>query len=219
MATEVVSAREYSSTRNTSNAVRGEARTVGGVTENGYSAALKRSILAYEHKQRQEWNEAMAYYDSDGNQLNRRQGKKHDAVPVYDKDIPKDANGNPRDDIIFTHNHPDAIGKTGYGSIGNSFTPDDMVVAVKFNAKEMRAVTPNYTFSFKRPKGGWGVKQAAVRRAFKNAQEQVLSEGQYYYERARMTDVANERYMATYWHKVNKLVAKELGWNYTKKKG
>lgn len=219
MAQEVTTAREYSTTRNTSNAVRGEARTVEGATENGYSAALKRAILSYEHKQRQEWNEAMAYYDSDGNQLNRRQGKKHDAVPVYDKDIPKDANGNRRDDIIFTHNHPDAIGKTGYGSIGNSFTPDDMVMAVKFKAKEMRAVTPSYTFSFKRPQGGWNAKQSEVRRAYEDAMRRVREDGEYYYGRARMTDVANERYMATYWHKVNKIVAKKFGWNYSKKKG
>lgn len=216
---EVTLARERSS-RSTSNVVRGDdIKTIGGVTENGYSAALKRNILSYEHQQRQEWNEAMAYYDADGNQLNRRQGKRHDSVPVYDKDIPRDANGNKRDDIIFTHNHPAGIGQTGYRSIGNSFTPDDMIIAVKFNAKEMRAVTPNYTFSFKRPKGGWGVKQAAVRRAFNKAEEQVLAEGQDYYRRAGMTDVANERYMATYWHKVNKLVAKEFGWIYTKKKG
>lgn len=219
MATEVTSAREYSSTPITSNVVRGEARTVGGVTESGYSAALKRSILSYENKQRQEWNEAMAYYDANGNQLNRRQGKKHNAVSVYDKDIPKDAKGNKRIDIIFTHNHPAGIGQTGYGSIGNSFTPDDMVIAVKYNAKEMRAVTPNYTFSFKRPKGGWGVKQAAVRRAFKKFEEQVFSEGKDYYYKAGRTDVANERFKATYWHKVNKLVAKEFGWNYSKKKG
>lgn len=219
MATEVTSAREYSSTRNTSNAVRGETRTVGGATENGYSDALKRSILSYEHKQRQEWNEAMAFYDADGNQLARTQGKRHDSVPFNEKDMPKDENGKVRDDIIFTHNHPAALGQTGYRSIGNSFTPEDMVGAVKYNAKEMRAVTPSYTFSFKRPKGGWGVKQSAVRKAFRKAQEQVLSEGQYYYERAHMTDVANERYMATYWHKVNKIIAKQFGWIYTKKRG
>lgn len=217
MATEVTSARERSF-RSSENVERGATRTVGGVTENEYSAALKRSILSYEHKQRQEWNEAMAYYDSDGNQLNRRHGK-HDYVPVYDKDIPKDANGKARDDIIFTHNHPDAVGKSGYGSIGNSFSMEDMKIAVKFNAKEMRAITPNYTFSFKRPKGGWGATTRAVTKAYKKAEAQVVAEGIDYYNRAGMTDVANERYMATFWHKVNKLVAKEFGWIYTKKKG
>lgn len=219
MATEVVSAREYSFTRNTGNVERGATRTVGGATEAGYSASLKRAILSYEHKQRQEWNEAMAYYDSDGNQLSRTQGKKHDEVPFKEKDIPKDANGNFRDDIIFTHNHPDAIGKSSYGSIGNSFSTQDMVGAVKYNAKEMRAVTPHYTFSFKRPSGGWNADTRKVRAAYRKAAKQVREDGEYYYERAKRTDVANERYMATFYHKVNKLVAKELGWNYSKKRG
>lgn len=211
MAQEVISAREFSSTRNASNAVRGEVRTFGGATEAGYSAALKRSILSYEHKQRQEENEAMAFYDDSGNLLYRKQGKR-DHVSLRSDEVPSD-------NLILTHNHPAALGQTSYRSIGNSFTPDDMVMAVKFKAKEMRAVTPNYTFSFKRPQGGWNAKQSEVRRAYEDAMRQVREDGEYYYGRAKMTDVANERYMATYWHKVNKLVAKQFGWNYTKKRG
>jgi hypothetical protein len=210
MAAEVTQARERSS-GGAANVVRGTIRTIGGVTEEGYSPALKRAILAYEHNQRQEEREAMALYDDDGNMLNRVQGKR-DHVPLRKEDVP-------REDLIMTHNHPSALGQTGYRGIGHSFSPDDMVLALKFKAKEMRAVTPNYTFSFKRPQGGWGTTQAAVRRAFIRAEERVVAEGQYYYERARMTDVANERYMATFWHKVNKIVAKEFGWNYSKKKG
>ena len=210
MASEVILARERSS-RSTANAVRGEVRTVGGATENGYSATLKRNILSYEHQQRQEKNEAMAFYDDEGNQLARIQGKS-DHVSVRKEQVPGE-------NLIFTHNHPAALGQTGYRSIGNSFTPDDMVMAVKFKAKEMRAVTPNYTFSFKRPQGGWNAKQTEVWRAYDRAMAQVRADGEYYYGRAKMTDVANERYKATYWHRVNKIVAKEFGWNYSKKKG
>lgn len=210
MATEVVSARERSMT-NVGNAERQSTRTVGGITEAGYSAALKRAVLSYESRQRQEKNEAMAFYDDEGNQLAKVQGKS-DHVSIRKDQVPGD-------NLILTHNHPAALGQTSYRSIGNSFTPDDMVMAVKFKAKEMRAVTPNYTFSFKRPQGGWNAKQTEVRRAYERAMAKVRAEGEYYYGRARMTDVANERYMATYWHKVNKLVAKEFGWNYSKKKG
>lgn len=127
MAKEVISAQERSLNNATGNAERQSTKTVGGVTEDGYSAALKRSILSYEHKQRQEWNEAMAYSDADGNQLSRTQGRLHDSVPFKEKDIPKDAEGNARDDIIFTHNHPGAIGQSSYLSIGNSFSAEDMV--------------------------------------------------------------------------------------------
>ena len=210
MAQEVTTARERSLT-NTSNAERQSTRTVGGVTEAGYSPSLKRAILPYEHQQRQESNEAMAFYDTEGNQLSRVQGKS-DHVSIRKEQVPSE-------DLIMTHNHPAALGQTSYRSIGNSFTPDDMVMAVKFKTREMRAITPNYTFSFKRPQGGWNAKQTEVRRAYERAMAKVRADGEYYYWRAKETDVANERYMATYWHKVNKIVAKEFGWNYSKKKG
>lgn len=210
MATEVVSARERSSA-NASNAVRGDVRTAEGATEGGYSAALKRSILPYENQQRREENEAMAFYDDEGNQLNRKQGKR-DRVEIRKEDVP-------RADLIFTHNHPSALSASGYMRIGHSFSMDDMLIALKYKAKEMRAVTPTYTFSFKRPKGGWGTTQAAVRRAYERAQQQVLNEGIDYSDAVGYSDTVNNRYTITYWHKVNKLVAKEFGWNYTKKKG
>lgn len=211
MATEVVSAREYSSARNASNAVRGDVRTVGGATESGYSTSLKRSILSYENQQRREANEAMAFYDDEGNQLNRKQGKR-DRVEIRKEDVPAQ-------DLIFTHNHPSALGASGYMRIGHSFSMEDMLIAMKYKAKEMRAVTPTYTFSFKRPKGGWGTTQAAVRRAYDRAIERVTSEGQNYADRVGFSDTLNNRYTITFWHKVNKLVANEFGWNYSKKKG
>ena len=210
MAKEKITARERS-LASTANTERTSTKTVGGVTENGYSAQLKRAILSYEHQQRQEKNEAMAFYDDEGNLLNRVQGKA-DHVAVGKEDVPSD-------NLILTHNHPSALGQTSYRGIGNSFTPDDMIMAIKFKAKEMRAVTPSYTFSFKRPRGGWNAKQTEVRRAYERAMTKVRADGEFYFDRAKMTDVANERYMATYWHKVNKLVAKEFGWNYSKKKG
>ena len=210
MATEVTSARERSFA-NTTNAERSTSRTVGGATEGGYSAALKRSILSYEHKQRREANEAMAWYDDDGNQLNRKQGKR-DRVEIKKSDVPAP-------DLIMTHNHPSALGASGYMRIGHSFSMEDMLIAMKYKAKEMRAVTPEYTFSFKRPKGGWGATQAAVRRAYDRAIQRVTSEGQDYADRIGFSETVNNRYTVTFWHKVNKIVAKEFGWNYSKKKG
>lgn len=210
MAGEVTSARERSSA-NASNAVRGEVRTIGGATESGYSQLLKRSILSYEHNQRQKKNEAMAFYDDNGNMLGRIQGK-GDRVNIRKEDVPGK-------DLIMTHNHPWALSQSGYMRIGSSFSMEDAVLAVKFNAKEIRAVTPTYTFSIKRSDDRWGVTQAAVRRAYARAQERVLNEGQDYSDRVGYSNTVNNRYTITYWHKVNKLVAKEMGWKYTKKKG
>jgi len=207
---EVTSAREHS-TANAGNAVRGDVRTVGGVTENGYSASLKRAILSYENRQRQEENEAMAFYDDAGNQLNRKQGKR-DRVSLRDSDVPGE-------NLIMTHNHPSALSERGYMRIGNSFSAEDAVLAVKFNAKEIRAVTPTYTFSIKRNGDKWGVTQAAVRRAYKKAADEVTVNGQTYYDLMRGSQTAYNRYAVTFFHKINKLVADELGWKYTKKKG
>lgn len=210
MAAEITTARERSF-RSSENVERGATRTVGGATESGYSEALKRSILSYENKQRREENEAMAWYDDSGNQLNRKQGKR-DRVTILKSDVPAP-------DLIMTHNHPSALGERGYMRIGHSFSMEDMLIAMKHKAKEMRAVTPEYTFSFKRPKGGWGATQAAVRRAYDKAISRVTSEGQAYSDRIGYSNTVNNRYTVTFWHKVNKLVAKEFGWNYSKKKG
>lgn len=210
MAQEVTTARERSFGGAT-NAIRGEVKTVGGVTENGYSAALKRSILSYENRQRREENEAMAWFDDAGNQLNRKEGKR-DKVTILKRDVPAP-------NLIMTHNHPSALGASGYMRIGHSFSMDDVLIAMKYKAKEMRAVTPEYTFSFKRPQGGWGTTQAAVRRAYERAIERVTSEGQDYADRVGFSDTVNNRYTITFWHKINKIVAKEFGWDYSKKKG
>lgn len=193
------------------NSVSGATRTVGGVTEQGYSAPLKRAILSYEHQQRQEKNEAMAFYDDEGNLLSRKEGKR-DRVEINKEDVP-------RENLIMTHNHPSALSESGYMRIGNSFSMEDAIMAVRHKAKEVRAVTPTYTFSIKRKGDKWGVTQAAVRRAYEKAINQVATQGQSYSDRIGFSQTVNNRYTVTFWHKVNKLVAKELGWDYSKKRG
>lgn len=63
----------------------------------------------------------------------------------------------PLRDCVFTHNHPigwrSAADKMG--RIGNSFSLADVSLAIQYNFSEIRAVTPNFTFSMKRPAGGW----------------------------------------------------------------
>lgn len=59
-------------------------------------------------------------------------------------------------DSIITHNHPNAeLSGTMAGRIGLPLSPTDIRQAIKYDAKEIRAVTPNYTFSIRRPAGGW----------------------------------------------------------------
>lgn len=41
--------------------------------------------------------------------------------------------------------------------IGNSFSLHDIEIAIKHNVREIRAVTPTYTYSISRPSRGWGI--------------------------------------------------------------
>lgn len=104
---------------------------------------------------------------------NIRKNKGHETGVLFNKDgnIVIDKRGGSRsvqftkhecllmNDGIFTHNHPGAWGyaENDIMRIGNSFSIQDIALAVENNLAEMRAVTPNYTFSMKRPEGGWGI--------------------------------------------------------------
>lgn len=183
-------------------------------TEKGYTAKMKRNIVGVEQKIRQLPDEQAHIFDSKGNLVKVAQGKGNrvDAVGY----IPPNS--------IITHNHPLSLGKTGLASIGNSFSANDMASAIINDAKEIRAVTPRYTFSMKRPKGGWGkVSHAEMLAEMKRIEVRVDNEMRLH--AAKMVILGgdfrtnNERYSATYWHKVNKELAKRFGWDYTKTKG
>ena len=72
-------------------------------------------------------------------------------------------------DAIITHNHPSSLGASGIMSIGQSFSGNDIASAIELNLKEVRAVTPRYTFSLKRPKGGWGISVDEFVKAYESA--------------------------------------------------
>ena len=62
-------------------------------------------------------------------------------------------------DCIFTHNHPGAwqYPENNLLRIGNSFSVQDVCLAIANDLAEIRAVTPNYTFSIRRPANGWNI--------------------------------------------------------------
>jgi hypothetical protein len=47
--------------------------------------------------------------------------------------------------VLFSHNHPS----------GNSFSPDDLLFAIKVNMKEMRAVTKDFVYRMRPGPAGW----------------------------------------------------------------
>ena len=115
-----------------------------GSTEDGYTSKMVKNILGMENRIRQNRNESLHVFDSKGNLIESIGGKGAE-VSYKGHRIPQNS--------ILTHNHPKSLGARGIRRIGNSFSIEDIVSAVSLNAAEIRAVTPTYTFSLKRPKG------------------------------------------------------------------
>lgn len=181
------------------------------ITERGYTDKMARNITGTEARIRNNRDESLHFFDSKGNLMHVTQGK---GAGVSDDGY------RPPKDSILTHNHPRAIGKTGLESIGNSFSWQDVRTAILSDAKEMRAVTPTYTFSVKRPKGGWGTTAKDFVETYK-ATEKAISVKLSSYLRKYKGDyeVAAERASALHYHLIMKELKKKYGWTYTKTKG
>ena len=179
-----------------------------GATEKGYTAKMLRNIVGMEQNYRRNKDETMHVFSDKGDIIASFAGK--GASVRFDKrNVPPNS--------IITHNHPRSLGASGVGRIGNSFSKDDIVSAVGTNAKEMRAVTPTYTFSVKRPKGGWKMTEAEVAKAYSAAEKKVWSDNVAYLKKEGHTSSGVARANISHYHKVMKELAKKFGWDYSKK--
>lgn len=152
----------------------------------------------------------MHIFSPDGEKI-KTIGGKGASVRFAVSDIPQNS--------IITHNHPRSIGKTGIRAIGNSFSPADIRSAVLVNAKEIRAVTPTYTFSVKRPDSGWGTNADSVKKYYSRVNSQVNKEMMSYLNKVGWKEENIARAEVTHFHLVMKKMAKKYGWSYTKKRG
>lgn len=188
----------------TSGGVRGGSGKKGGKQE--------RAIAVAEGTIRSNKYETAVAYDNKGNLLLNKKGGSR-SVRFTDSEIAK------LKDSVFTHNHPSALGKTGVRAIGTSFSHQDLTFAVGANLKEIRAVTPTYTFSVKRPKNGWGVSPQRVKAAYSRAEKEVRMEMDKYLNKVGRTKTSYDRANASYYNQINKRVADKFGWEYSHKKG
>jgi hypothetical protein len=179
-----------------------------GATEKGYTAKMVKNIVGMEQKYRRNKDETLHVFNSKGDIVSSIGGK---GAQVYSdpKKIPKNS--------ILTHNHPHSLGERGIRRIGGSFSSVDIRSAIMVNAKEMRAVTPTYTFSIKRPKGGWGVSADKATRAFEYANMKVTKQMYKYLDQTKWNESSIARAEVTHSHKVMKILAKKYGWDYSKK--
>lgn len=179
-------------------------------TEKGYTAKMARNITGVEAKIRTEKDEQLHIFDFKGNRVKVIQGKGA-RVSLRGHKIPENS--------ILTHNHPRALGKSGIEAIGNSFSANDIAIAINNNAAEIRAVTPTYTFSIKRPKGGWGIGVKELAKAYNEADAKRKKDVWSYVGKKKRTVEAVNRANVTYFHTIWKDLAKKYGWKYSKVHG
>lgn len=189
---------------------QGSSRASKGATEKGYTAKMVKNIVGMEQKYRRNKDETLHVFTPTGDIVTSFGGK--GAKVVFDSSkVPQNA--------ILTHNHPRSIGSTGIRSIGNSFSVHDIASAVKVNAKEMRAVTPTYTFSIKRPKGGWGGDYKSIAKEFDKVSDKIFKNNSNYVQKQGYSQSAVDRAKVAHFHLVMKAMSKKYGWEYSKKKG
>lgn len=118
-------------------------------------------------------------------------------------------------DKIFTHNHPSGwYAKEGsFGRIGSSFSAPDVLLAIKYDIKEMRAVTPLIRFSMKRPADGWPSLSDA-KMEYNRLNMEISQEN---YSRIESGTLTRGQASSTHYHEIWKRFAKRFGIEYTKK--
>lgn len=126
-------------------------------------------------------------------------------------------------DTVFTHNHPRGwAAKEGtLGRIGSSFSIQDITFAIGNDVAEVRAVSPTYTFSMKRPETGWGINVREAVDHYKKSESKILSKMNSMINKAspgKEVDLAIERANSTHYHLIWKDFAKKLGFEYSKVK-
>ena len=120
-------------------------------------------------------------------------------------------------DAVLTHNHPRGWGhdEKSWGRIGNSFSKADLMLAINHDLAEIRAVTPNYTFSMRRPEKGWGVDTEKFEEVYKSLDEQIFTDNT---AAINLGLVTVEQASTVHYHALNKALAKEFEWIYEKRR-
>lgn len=210
----------------TRGAAGGGANGVGDESMKGMSVKLMKALKEREDLIRlNDQFEMGTVYDEKGNII--YQENRGNASSVY--------LGNNTENMIVTHNHPGEM-KNGKIEQALSLSDEDMFQAARYNEKEIRAVTRNYTYSLRRPKKGWGidsthggyvkdssgkwVDNADVKRmksVYRKSFEAVTTRIYAYADNYKGgSEAAWGRAMKVLQHQVNKEFAKRMGWEYTK---
>lgn len=170
----------------------------GGTTKSTPSksqkaAAVQAKIATAEAGIRNNRYETAIVFSRSGKEIKRVGGQKSSVVVG---DIPENS--------ILTHNHPS----------NSSFSSADIKTSVKSNVSEIRAVGRTYTYSLKRPKGGWNLSPADAEWCYKEAGRRARKEVDAYYYRNPSKRAAAANLLLA--HYQMKIFAQITGWKYTK---
>lgn len=126
-------------------------------------------------------------------------------------------------DCVLTHNHPRGWGakENTIGRIGNSFSKDDISLSITRDVAEIRAVTPTYTFSMKRPANGWGMTKIEMEKEYSEIEKGVRAQMQIAINKTQTMQEENraiERASTLHYHLIWKRFAKKFDIEYTKTK-
>lgn len=154
--------------------------------------------------------ETSVAFDKDGNVILDKRGESR-SVSFTKEECEK------MKDTISTHNHPSgwSYPEKSIMRIGNSFSEEDILMAVGNDLAEIRAVTPNYTFALKRPQTGWGVPVDEVQKEVQKLNEKIRID---YQDRIRKGIATVNQASITHWHRLCKEISKKYGWEYSKSK-
>lgn len=170
-------------------------------TEAGMPNAQKAAVLAREQQIRRNRDESMHIFNDAGQEVFTQQGAGNH-VRVARSQV--EAIHRTMNNMVVTHNHPTTKYPTGIKSIGNSFSKPDIVTSVNGNVKEMRAVTPKYTYSFKRPANGWGMSGDQAARLYTTAKKRIMDQGRKYLDQQGWEKQYKDRAEAIIAHQINK---------------
>ena len=168
------------------------------------------SVTETEEIIRKQRHESAYIFDAEGNTVVKKGGQKY-SVEFETEELRK------MKDCVFTHNHPRGWeGAEGsWLRIGSSLSKEDLALAIHWNLAEMRAVTPAYTFSMKRPENGWNIDDERFKRVYKNTENEVREDILNAIDKGVLNfDQAN----VLHHHLLNKRLAKKLGFIYAKKR-
>ncbi len=179
----------------------------GDATMRGMSAGLAKALTEREKLIRQNDDYEMGtVYDEHGNVVFNNDHGNTGSVYL----------GADYKDRIVTHSHPMHGVPNPFGQSLSGGKNSDIDIAMRYDAKEFRAVTRNYTYTIKRPAQGWGNPDRMVKE-WKKVSLAVNRRDNKFLESYKGDKAAENRRLGyTRAHRINKEFARKFGIEYIK---